>query len=406
MKTIAVIGAGASGMTAALTAAENPDNQITLFERQARPGKKLLSTGNGRCNLTNRHCSPAHYHGEAMGFADYALAEFGWEETLAWFAGLGLMTVEEDSGRIYPLSDHAASVLDCLRLGVENRGIRLLTGCDVRAVEGSRGQWYVSTAEATERFDAVILCCGGAAGARVGGTGEGYALAEALGHRRTKLFPAVCRLRTENNGTLPLKGIRTQAVIRLVKDKTVLAESRGEIQFTDNGVSGPAAFELSRDAARAPKGTVVRLDLLPDTDRPSVIQYLKEKRAAFPDSVAGQLLTGTVHNTIGRTVVRLCAIAQDESLAALSDRELAAVAGRLKQYDLALTGTAGFEDAQVTAGGINCRDVDPQTMQSRICPGLYFCGELLDVDGDCGGYNLQWAWSSGHLAGLAAGGML
>ena len=404
---IGIIGGGASGLAAALSARESLENRVTVFERQNRVGRKLLATGNGRCNLTNRNAAPEHYHGGDPSFAKPALARFGPEDTLRWFASLGLVTRTEPSGRVYPLSDTAGSVVDVLRLALEARGGETVCGMTAARAEKHGGRFLVtgSLGEAYS-FDRLIVACGGMAGARVGGVRAGYDLLAGFGHAVTDLRPSLVQLRTENTWTRPLKGVRTQARLTLEREGAVLASAEGEVQFADYGVTGPGVYDLSRAASAAGLGCAVVLRLLPELDKVDIIQYMNNKRDDFPDYKAENILSGALHNAVARAVLRRTQIPQEARLWALSDGALGQIAEVLCRYELPLTGTLGFEDAQVTAGGTETSGFDPETLESRLVPGLYACGEVLDVDGDCGGYNLQWAWSSGRLAGLAAGGLL
>ena len=404
---IAVIGGGASGLAAALAARESLDNRVTVFERQNRVGRKLLATGNGRCNLTNMGASLDNYHGQDPAFAGPALYRFGPEDTLRWFASLGLVTTTEPSGRVYPLADTAGSVVDVLRLALEARGGE--TACASTVIKAEKhGGRFLLTGQLAEEYtaDKLIIACGGAAGARLGGVSLGYDLLAGFGHRRTELYPSLVQLKTDNTWTRPLKGVRTQAGLTLERDGEVLAAARGEVQFTDYGVSGPGAYDISRAASLAGPGCIICLRLLPEMDEVDIIQYLAAKRDDFSDQKVESILSGALHNSIARAALRRAGIPLEARLWALSDRALEQIAEALTRYELPLTGTLGFDDAQVTAGGVETAGFDPETMESRLVPGLYACGEVLDIDGDCGGYNLQWAWSSGRLAGLAAGGLL
>ena len=400
MSTIAIIGAGASGMMAAITAAENPPNRVLLFERQARVGRKLLSTGNGRCNLTNEGVTPEHYHGETPDFVRPALAAFPAEKTLDWFHALGLLTVTEPSGRVYPLSDSANSVLDVLRFAIEGKeNITLLTGQPVLGVKRTSNGFRVETEAETYTCENVIVACGGMAGAKVGGVKDGYALLQSLGHSRTALHPALVQLTTETEYPKGLKGVRADAHLTLAQKRTVLARADGEVQFTEKGVSGPAVFDLSRAAATGGEGLTLTLDFLRDYPIRDVYDRLCARREAMPHLTAADLLTGMLHNRLGRTIIRYVNQKADTPLSALPDAALKEIARACKGFSLPVRGTEGFDSAQVTAGGIRCAEFDAHTMESRLVPGLFACGEVLDVDGDCGGFNLQWAWSSGHLAG-------
>ncbi len=390
---ILIIGGGAAGMMAALTASENPENQVILVERQSRLGRKLLATGNGRCNLTNRNMGKEHYHGEQRNFCNYALNFFNVDMTLEYFRSLGLLTVTEASGRVYPYSDSANSVLDVLRLPLEQRkNVTILSGQEVLSLQGQKGRFLAKTAEEELQADRVIICAGGLAGSKLGGTEMGYKLLSAFGHSRTKLYPSLVQLKTDSTLVRSLKGVRAEALVRYGK-----AVARGELQFTDYGVSGPVIFELSRGAV----GGELRIDLLPEHSVEEVLAMLERRRELMPELKAEDLLTGILHNRLGRTLLRACGVSLEQPCSQV--RDLEGVVRLCKSFCLTVTGNMGMEQAQVTAGGIRTEEFDPTTLVSKLCPGLYAAGEVLDIDGDCGGYNLQWAWSSGRLAGEMRG---
>ena len=398
MKTVIVIGGGASGIMAALTAAENPENRVLLLERQQRIGRKLLATGNGRCNLTNTGAGPEHYHGENPGFSAWALEQFGPEQTLAFFHRLGLLTAEEYGGRVYPLSNSSNSVLDVLRFALDHAGVEQRCSCTVRGLRREKQGFLVDTGSERLQADAVILACGGAAGANLGGVMDGYQLAKGLGHKRTALYPALVQLITEPEYPRALKGVRVQCSLRLKRKAFLLAKSQGELQFTETGVSGPAVFDLSRAAATGGEGLVLHIALLPGSEE-ELIGLLQSRRAAYPKLPAAELLTGMLHNRLGRMAVKYAGLPASAPLEALREEELEALVRACRDFCLPVKGTEGFDHAQVTAGGLRCSDFNVKTLESRLVPGLFACGELLDIDGDCGGYNLQWAWASGRLAG-------
>lgn len=399
--TVIVLGGGASGMAAALAAAER-GAQVVLLERQARLGRKLLATGNGRCNLSNLHATPGCYHGKDPDFCRPALERFGVTDTLQWFRGMGLLTVTEPSGRVYPYSDQANSVLDVLRFSLDRMGVRVVAGCEVRKIWTRRDGYLLKTATGDFAGNRLIVAAGGAAGGKLGGTDMGYKLLESLGHRRTELHPALVQLIAEGNASRALKGIRAQAVVEVLDGKTLLARNEGEVQFTETGVSGPAVFEISRAASVGGPGLLLRLDLTPHLERVELTSLLAARRDSFPNLTADDLLTGMLHNRLGRVLVKTAGISAAVPLSELDGPQLARIVETVKAFHLVLAGTQGFDCAQITAGGMVTEDFIPQTLQSRLRPGLYACGEVLDVDGDCGGFNLQWAWSSGRLAGISA----
>ncbi len=398
MTDVIVIGGGASGMIAALTAAENGCS-VVLLERQSRVGRKLLATGNGRCNLTNYHVSPDHYHGEDSSFCAHALCAFDTGTTLQYFASLGLLTVSEDSGRVYPMSNMAGSVLDVLRYALERPGIRVCTGQAVTAVKRIAEGFTVRTE--TEVFAArkVILAAGGAAGSQVGGVMDGYRLAKMLGHHRTVLYPSLVQLRTDPTYPRALKGVKAECSIAILRGGERVAANHGEVLFTEYGVSGPAIFDISRTVSTGGEGLVCALDFFPDWETQEVLDWLRLRREAMGAHEASTLLVGSCHTRLGQMLCKAAGFTSQRA-ADLTDGDLERIARQTMQFELPITGTCGFDQAQVTAGGLRTEEFDPETLESSLVPGLYACGEVLDVDGDCGGFNLQWAWSSGHLAGL------
>ena len=397
---IGIIGAGASGMLAAITAAANPGHEILLFERQARVGRKLLVTGNGRCNLSNWNTALEHYHSGSAEFASAVLQKVSVTQTLELFRGLGLQTASESDGRIYPYSDQANSVVDVLRFALNRPNIHLKTGCEVTSVACTKEGFSLCFGAERTEVQRLILACGGAAGGKYGGGMSGYALAESLRHHCTALFPSLVQLKTETGQIKGLKGVRANAALRLMQGEALLAEERGEVQFTDYGVSGPAIFEISRMAAQT--DCVLHLDLLPEVSEDTLLSMLCLRISQHPELTAGDLLTGMLHNRLGRVLLRNVGVPETTLLQEVKWPSLTRLSQQVHDLTLPILGTLGMENAQVTAGGVDTKEIDPQTMESRIVPGLYFCGELIDVDGDCGGYNLQWAWTTGYLAGKAA----
>ena len=399
---IGIIGGGASGMAAALAAAENKDVQVILMERQARVGRKLQATGNGRCNLTNLHACEGGYYGDEPGFAAYAIGWFGPEATLNWFRSLGLFTVAEASGRVYPYSDQANSVLDVLRFALEKPNIEVKLGFEVEKVKKTAARFRVESKEETLECDKLIIACGGLAGTKLGGTMSGYKLLRSLGHKCTKLRPTLVQLKTGWNGIAALKGVRANCHAAIYHNGQLHRESTGEIQFTEYGLSGPVMFEISRDACQGGGEWICRMDLLPEFSMEVLKEELLRRRnTSLPTS---ELLTGILHNRLGRVVTQAVGISGYVPVSQLEEPEIQEVCRAVKNFEVTLTEPMGMDSAQVTAGGILTKEFEETTMESRLVPGLYACGEVLDIDGDCGGYNLQWAWSSGRLAGTHAGG--
>lgn len=395
----AIVGGGAAGLCAAVQLARGGARPVELFEKAPRVGRKLLATGNGTCNITNRDLSLRHYHGSDPGFAEPALAAFTDRDTVKFFASVGVECVAEPDGRVYPRSRQAGSVLDCLRLAAEEAGVIFHTDCPVTAIRPQNG-FLLETPGKPVAARHLLIAAGGAASPTLGGGNDGYTLLTSLGHTRTPLFPTIVQLRTDTTFVKAVKGIRVDAGVTLTGGGRT-AVSTGEVLFTEYGLSGPAVMAISRLAGdwerRQKGGLTAHLDLLPDVSADKALTLVRG-RLRFAGREAGDLLTGFVNKRVGQTLLRAAGIALSTPVGKLSKSDAARVAALLKDWAIPVTGTQGLKAAQATAGGIATRDFDPATMQSRLIKGLYAAGEVLDIDGDCGGYNLQWAWSSATAA--------
>lgn len=392
-----IVGGGASGLVAAVFCARKIGGEnVLLLEKAPRVGKKLLATGNGTCNITNMRADVSHYHGTDSSFTMPALKAFSPQACLDFFASLGVVCSSREEGREYPLCEQAVAVLDCLRLELKRLGVTEQCESAVTAVQPEKNRFAVVTAGDTWSAQHVILCTGGVASPALGGSAEGYALATALGHRKTPLFPAIVQVRTDTAFIRAVKGLRTDASVSFVLNGKPLCTHTGELLFTEYGISGPAVMQISRvvgDWERRKNGTMQAvIDLLPSMLEKELITHLQKR----PVRTAEDFLTGLLHKRIGQTICRAAGFALSDTV-----RDHRRLAETIKRFTVEVTGTQGFGGAQVTAGGIDTRDVDPLTMESRLIPNLYLVGELLDVDGDCGGYNLQWAWASAYAAAQA-----
>ena len=398
---VAIIGGGASGMAAALAAAENEKNQVILLERQARVGRKLQATGNGRCNLSNIHAVDRGYHGQSPEFVNNAISAFTPADTLRWFEGLGLFTVTEESGKVYPYSDQANSVVDVLRLALVKENITLKTGYEVTKIQKTAEGFQLTNGEEPIACDRLIVACDGLAGSKLGGTMSGYKLLAKLGHRCTKLRPSLVQIKSSWPELPSLKGVRANCCVEILHNGEVYAKSIGELQLTEHGISGPVVFEISRDVCAERGKWTAKLDFLPNLPAEVLEKELQRRRNT--NLPMEELLTGILHNRLGRVLTKTAGIKGKQYASQISNAELAEVVACVKSLEITLTEPLGMDSAQVTAGGVLTDGFDPNTMESKSVPGLYACGEVLDIDGDCGGYNLQWAWSSGRCAGLHAG---
>lgn len=407
MKQIVIVGGGAAGLAAAITAArESPRARVIVLERLDRVGKKLLATGNGRCNLTNMEAGPAHYYSVGRRVPQAVLTEMTPDSVLRFFSSLGLMCREEEAGRVYPYCRQAGMVLDVLLAELARLGVELRCGSAVTAIRREKGMLSVKP-DSGEPLSAaaVILTCGGRAAPRLGSDGSGYALASALGHSCTPLHPALTAFRCQMPGMAGLKGIRAQAGLTLLAGERVLGREIGELQFTEYGLSGIPTMQLSGQLFQAKKGVACTaiVDLFPDRQQEELFRELLARQKRYP--TLETLLLGTVHKRLAWTVMKNIGLPPlSTACRALSAEQLRHLAETLKHWEFPIVGVQGWDSAQVTAGGVPLDEIEPDTMESRLTPGLYLAGELLDIHGDCGGFNLHWAWCSGIRAGKAAAG--
>ncbi|MCL2811605.1 MAG: aminoacetone oxidase family FAD-binding enzyme [Clostridia bacterium] len=407
---VAVIGGGAAGLMAAIAAAQ-AGAKVTVLEQNDRVGRKILATGNGRCNLTNMHARASHCHSVHSAGAELAgavLNSLPPQAVLAVFESLGLLWREEEDGRVYPHSGQASAVLDVLRFAIDRLSVEIRCGQGVRTLTQTPKGFMLSLADGGALLaDRVIVAAGGKASPRLGSDGGGYALLAALGHQLTPCYPALVQLRCAYAGLQALKGLRVQAEATLLVDHMSVRTERGEVLFTDYGLSGIAALSLARHVGPAlaeGRSVHARLALLPELVESARVSLIRQRRALFFDIAAGQFATGMLPRRIGEALCLAAGIPLQMQFGSLTDTQADALAALLGDWRFVVAGLQPFENAQVTAGGIDAKDFDPATMESLLVPGLYAVGEVLDVDGDCGGLNLHFAWASGLLAGRAAGG--
>lgn len=402
-KKIAVIGGGASGMTAAIRAAQL-GAQVMVYERNDRVGKKILSTGNGKCNFSNEKMSADCYHGSGAGFVDTIYNIFGVKETKEFFEGLG-MRIKERDGYLYPASGQASTVLDVLRYELEQPSVRVETNCMVTYISSENNGLLVETSvHGRVRYDAVILACGGCAAPKTGSDGQGFILAKQLGHNIIPTVPALTALRCGEDFYKRVAGVRCDAELTLYIDGQPIRSDRGELQWTDYGISGIPVFQLSRDAAYAlqeRKTVTIQIDLMPGSDSDGYDEFWRERWTRQGGQTMERFMTGLVNKKIGLLLLKLAGIKESEKAQNVPQDRREKLEELCHSLFVTVRGTNSFEQAQVCAGGVDCHEVT-DTLESRIVPGLFFAGEILDIDGICGGYNLQWAWSSGAVAGQSA----
>ena len=400
---IAIIGGGASGLAAAVFAAR-AGASVIILEKSARVGRKLLATGNGTCNISNAGELFPAYHGKSPDFAVPALTAFNSGKVADFFASIGVECVTREDGRMYPLCAQAGAVLDCLRMECAALGVVEQCDAKVEAIQSHRDMLTLSAGGKSIGTRRAILCTGGAAAPKLGGDAEAYLLPLALGHTCTALAPSIVQLTTDTGYIRSLKGVRVDGCISIELNGEVVACSTDEILFADYGLSGPAAMQVSRHVAanreKSANMTAV-LDLIPVLSEREVA-YSIEMRIAMKGRTIGDLLTGLLQKRLGQTVLRSLGYALSSDVGSLATKDVRVIASAIKRWSVRVTGTRGLSDAQVTAGGLNTSEFDAVTMRSRLESKLYVAGEVLDIDGDCGGFNLQWAWSSAYIAAQSA----
>lgn len=396
--TLAVVGAGASGLMAACRAAKAlGPGRVALLDGNQKPGKKLLTTGNGRCNLTNLHIDAARYHGDAA-LAAPLFSAYPTDLILEEFASLGLLTRADAEGRVYPRSLQAASVLQTLWGACEERGVSFFADSPVARIVPCRGGFLLEGREPIQA-QKCVLACGGKASPKHSCDGNGYALAKSLGHMVTPLRPGLVPLACPKKLTSPLKGMRTKARASLWERGRELAAGSGEVIFGEGTLSGIVLFDLSLHL-RGP-GEVV-LDLAEEMSQNELFDYLCQLRARRPALPVREIFSGLVNLRIGQQRAKALGFTGDAPISALRSADLRRAAEGLKQWRLPVEPSQNWDAAQITIGGVPLSEVDINTMASKCQKGLYLTGELLNMHGDCGGYNLHWAWATGIAAGRSA----
>ncbi|MDD3223160.1 MAG: NAD(P)/FAD-dependent oxidoreductase [Clostridium sp.] len=403
---IIVIGAGASGLISAITAKDSGKN-VAIVESNNRVGKKILTTGNGRCNITNKHIELSRYHSKNNNFFNFALENFSCKDTELFFNSLGLPLVTLEDGKMYPMSLQASSVLDIMRLAIDERAIPVYLDNKVKKIDCCKNIFKIYTNnDELLQCEKLIIACGGKSAPASGSDGSIYSILSSLGHKLLKTFPSLVQLKLDYDKLKSISGIKFDGNASISVNDDIKQSEYGEILFTNYGISGPPILQLSRIAStNVESGSHVKiiLDMMPKYDSDKVKAFIENHLGTFSYRTVFDSFIGILNKKLIPTFLKEAGIENiHKPCYELSWKERNNILKLLKHWEFTVTGTNSFSNAQVTAGGIDTKYVDSSTMESTIIDNLYFCGEILDVDGDCGGFNLQWAWSSGHLAGKSA----
>lgn len=399
---IAIIGGGASGLVSAISAKRlMPDAEVIIVEGLSRVGKKLITTGNGRCNISNTELTLSHFHSENSGFAKYALSKYGNEATQSFFESIGVPIIAQGN-KLYPASLQASSVVDCLRFECERLGIKILTDFKVDTIN-PKNKIVLACKNNIVTARAAIFCAGlHSGGEAVGCDGSILKQLKNLGLKTVKLSPSIVQLKTETDYVKQLKGIKVDAGVTLCKNERPIAKSFGEVLFCEYGLSGPAIMNISRPVARDNQKFFISLDLFPNETVAALGKRIISRRDILGERDLEEFLTGMINKRLGQVILKSCHYPLSYKANDLSNSDCNHIAQALKDFRFKVVGTTGFVNSQVTAGGISTDEFDSHTLMCKKYRGLFAAGELLDIDGDCGGYNLAWAWASGMLAAEGA----
>ncbi len=400
---IAVIGGGAAGLTSAIIAKNsNPDNKIVVIEALERVGKKLITTGNGRCNITNRFAGTDKYRSDDIDAVKNILANYDVGAAVDFFESIGVNVVFEKDGRAYPMSYQAASVVDALRFTAEEKGVEFILSTHIDDIV-CNGNYELIYKDNRILARSVIIAAGLLSGGnKIGSDGKIFNLLKSKGLKSERLSPSIVQLKTDTDITRQLKGIKLNANVTFLAENKPLRQEFGEVLFTDYGLSGPPILQVSGFTDRTTGKKEISLDLIPNISQNELLNELKLRRERLKDRTAENFLVGFINKRVGQVLLKKSNVNLNGKTEAITDNSLKTLTLLLKDLRFNVTSTTGFINSQVTSGGIMLQNLNTSDLQCKKFNGMFFAGEILNVDGDCGGYNLQWAWSSAMAAANGA----
>jgi predicted Rossmann fold flavoprotein len=401
MSDVIIIGGGASGLMAAIHAARL-NHKVLILEHKDKIGKKILATGNGKCNYTNYSQLPECYRSSGNNdFIDRVLQTFDAMTTINFFKQLGIYP-KEKKGYVYPNSEQASSVVEVLRMELQRLKVKILCDVHVEHIRKDKNHFLINTNKGNHTAEKIILAAGGCASPNLGSDGSGFQIAKELGHHIIKPVPALVQLQSKEKYFKTIAGVRTDAHIELYVNGSMVAKEKGELLIAAYGVSGIPILQVSRYASRAlndKKNVYLVIDFLPMVSYDDTLTLIYDRIKENPHKNIEENLIGLFHNKLAYVMIKEVGLSPELASNSLTKKQIISLVQQIKSWRVSITDTNPFDQAQVSAGGVDTSEINPDTMESKIVKGLYLTGELIDVDGTCGGYNLQWAWSTGAIAG-------
>ncbi len=400
MVDMIVVGAGAAGLVAAITAAKT-GQKVLLLEQNSKIGKKILVSGNGQCNIDNRYIASHRFHGENPDFIDAVLEGYDFEVVEKFFTSLGLELIEGKEGKMFPMSLQASSVVEILEYEAKKAGVEILCDAAVTSISKEADTFTVETLQETKRCRKLLLASGSPAAPQLGGSNSGYAFATKMGHTLIPRHPALVQLCSDETWVKSCAGVKVAGVAQLYANGEYITEKKGDLLFTNYGISGLAILDLSREVSVRLANydyCELNLDLIPELSKEKLTNLLLGRIKEGSEKPIELWLHGVINKKLISIILEQskCRAKQEYDL---NRKEVSKLVYTLKNLKLSINDTKGFQGAEVATGGVNTTEIDPETMESKLVPGLYFAGEILDVDGDRGGFNFHFAWISGLRAG-------